>query len=79
MATITLSITTADGTFAVNCSPDDSVVQEMLAAVRTVNNISASDPLSVLTFQANIWMDEINKLVTQQRVANVVPLKLTMA
>lgn len=79
MATITLSIQTEAGTFSVSATPDDSVVQEMVDALRVKFNVSASTPEQVLAMMANTWMAEVNQMVTAQRVANVTPLTLTMA
>ncbi len=79
MATITLSIQTEAGTFSVSASPDDSVIQEMVDAVRVKFNVSASTPEQVLAMMANAWMTEVNQMVTAQRVANVTPLNLVLA
>ena len=77
MGQITLSVTSADGTFSTSASPDDSVIQEILTAVRTKFNISASSPQDVLVFLGNVCLAEINQIVTEYRTATVIPLKLT--
>ena len=74
-----MTVQTEAGTFLVSTSPDDSVVQEMVDALRAKYNVVASDPQQVLTLQANEWIAELNQLVTAHRTANVVPLKLIMA